>query len=200
MPASEEWSARASDEAVTVKNRGMVKSSLIVLCLCATAALGTGLFWRGAGRAPPLQSAIATGPVARPAAPAPLPAVKRVANSITYRVDRSGHYFVDAAVNGIAVRFLVDTGATSVALAPRDAAAIGLPRSSLRFTGESSTANGTARVAPVTLREIRVDQFPMQDVAAVVMEQPMEYSLLGMSYLGRLYGYSIRDGVLTLEW
>ena len=121
-------------------------------------------------------------------------------NTLSYRADRSGHFFIDAYVNGASVRFMVDTGATLVALSPQDAEAAGLSGRSLRFTQRVSTAHGEARVAPTSLRELRLGQFSTEEVSAVVMEDAMPVSLLGMSYLSRLTGYSIHDGVLTLEW
>lgn len=122
------------------------------------------------------------------------------ANTIAFRPDRNGHFLVDAAVNGSAVRFLVDTGASYVTLTPADAQAAGLRMADLHFTGRVATANGEIRVAPVTLREIRLDQFTMQDVAAVVLDTPLEISLLGTSFLKRLEGYEIRDGDLIVSW
>jgi aspartyl protease family protein len=143
-----------------------------------------------------------------PAAPAPglnvarsAPAVpKPVGNVLQYRADASGHYFVDAAVNGTTIRFLVDTGATVVALSPDDARAAGIADGLLRFSEVIGTANGQSRAAPATLRTVRLDQLEMLEVPAVVMEHPMPVSLLGMSFLSRLRGYSIRDGLLTMEW
>src|SRR5690242_6314810 len=62
--------------------------------------------------------------VARTAPPRAAPPPIR--NSLVYRADRNGHVIVDGHVNGTGVRFLVDTGATLVTLAPGDAAAVGL--------------------------------------------------------------------------
>jgi aspartyl protease family protein len=137
----------------------------------------------------------------RLAAAVTLPAKpKPVQNLLTYRADRAGHFVIGAMVNGTPVRFLLDTGATMVALSPADARAAGISLTASRFTGRSSTAHGEARVAPVTLRQLRLDQLTIDEVAAVVMEDEMPISLLGMSFLNRLGGYSIRDGVLTIEW
>jgi aspartyl protease family protein len=132
---------------------------------------------------------LATASVARPAA-----------NIATFRPDRAGHFLIAAAVNGSAVHFLVDTGASYVTLTPEDARAAGIRISDLRFTGRVATANGEIRVAPVVLREVRLDQFTMQDVDAVVLDTPLAVSLLGMSFLKRLEGYEIRDGDLIVSW
>jgi len=54
-------------------------------------------------------------------------------------------------------------------------------------------------MAPVTLREIRIGQLSIYDVPAAVLEN-LNISLLGMSFLGRLQGYEMRDGKLTINW
>jgi aspartyl protease family protein len=106
---------------------------------------------------------------------------------------------LDASVNGSPVHFLVDTGATLVALTPGDAAAVGFSRSNLVFNVRTNTANGIGHAASVTLREIRLGQFSAYDVPAVVMEN-LGTSLLGQSFLTRLDSYEMRDGALTLNW
>ena len=109
------------------------------------------------------------------------------------------HVVLDGNVNGSPVRFLVDTGATMVVLTMRDAAAAGLTRSDLVFSMRTSTANGVARAAPVRLRDVRIGQFVLSDVQAMVIEN-LGVSLLGRSFLQRLDGYEMHDGVLTITW
>ena len=67
------------------------------------------------------------------------------------------------------------------------------------FNRRVSTANGSARMAPVTLREVRIGQLSIYDVPAAVLEN-LNISLLGMSFLGRLQGYEMRDGKLSINW
>jgi aspartyl protease family protein len=128
---------------------------------------------------------------------APAPAI---ANTISYRPDRAGHVYLEAAVNGVPIRFIVDTGASFVTLRPEDARAAGIGGADLHFTMRSATANGQVRVAPVTLRELRLGQLTMEDVDAVVVESAMPISLLGVSFLKRLDGYEMRDGALVMSW
>lgn len=168
-----------------------------VVMIGATAALG---FLIGGLMPPPVRgNAGATPPRVNMAVPTKS-TPQAVNNSRVYRADGSGHFFVDAAVNGVEIRFLVDTGATVVALTRDDARAIGLSDGDLRFSDAMSTANGQALAARTTLRSIRVDQFETADVPAVVMEKNMAVSLLGMSFLSRLAAYSISGGELTIEW
>ncbi|HKF73433.1 MAG TPA: TIGR02281 family clan AA aspartic protease [Stellaceae bacterium] len=121
-------------------------------------------------------------------------------NENVYRRARDGHFYVDADVNGAHIRFLVDTGATYVALSPDDARSAGLRVFDSDYSAQTSTANGVARVAPVTLRQVELDQLELFDVRAVVLEKPMPVSLLGMSFLSRLQGYETRRDELVLRW
>ncbi len=123
-----------------------------------------------------------------------------VDNTLSFRTDNRGHVMLEAAVNGASVRFMVDTGASFVTLTPEDASAAGLGSGDLHFTASVATANGQIRVAPVKLRELRLGQLVMEDVDAVVVDAPMNVSLLGMSFLRRLDGYEMRDGAMIMSW
>ncbi len=112
----------------------------------------------------------------------------------------SGHYVVEAVVNGAPVTFLVDTGASDIVLTMADAERLGFQPATLRFTQRFATANGEVRGAPVVLREIRVGEFSLFDVPASVNEAPLRVSLLGMTFLRQLNGYSVDNGRLVLRW
>ena len=120
-------------------------------------------------------------------------------NTLVYPANEQGHIILDAAVDGASVRFLVDTGASLVTLTPADAEAAGVTPRELVFNHRVSTANGSARMAPVTLREVRIGQLSIHDVPASVLEN-LNISLLGMSFLSRLQSYEMRDGKLTIAW
>jgi aspartyl protease family protein len=137
--------------------------------------------------------------VATPEAVARVAETTPAVNTLVYPANGQGHVILDAAVNGASVRLLVDTGASLVTLTPADARAAGITPSELVFNHRVSTANGSARMAPVTLREIRIGQLSIYDVPAAVLEN-LNISLLGMSFLGRLQGYEMRDGKLTISW
>jgi aspartyl protease family protein len=181
-----------------------LRFAIIAFSACVVSGLATATIMsyvsRGfvATKAAPLRPNVATATATVPAKPAP--SGTRVANTLTYAADGSGHFFVDAAVNGVPVRFLVDTGATFVALSPDDAATAGIASGNLNFNEAMNTANGVAHAARTSLRSVRLGQLEIPDVTAVVMDQPMPFSLLGMSFLSRVDGYAIRDGVLTIEW
>jgi aspartyl protease family protein len=139
-------------------------------------------------------------PVPPPAAAsATAPAHSGAPNTLVFHANAQGHVVIDAVVNGGPVRFLVDTGATMVVLTAKDAATAGLGPNDLNFSMRTATANGTARIAPVRLREVRIGQLSIDDVPAAVAEN-LNISLLGQSFLTRLEGYQMRDGALTLNW
>ncbi|HKS87796.1 MAG TPA: TIGR02281 family clan AA aspartic protease [Stellaceae bacterium] len=167
-------------------------SALGLICY---GALSSGVLSRFANQAPSPEPAHIVGEPP-PAAPT---RHDGPVNSLTFPADRQGHVRLDASVNGAAVKFLVDTGATMVVLTLHDAEAAGIGLNSLEFTMRTMTANGPARAAPVQLREVRIGQLSLYDVSAAVVEH-VGISLLGQSFLTRLDSYEMRDGVLTLNW
>jgi aspartyl protease family protein len=120
-------------------------------------------------------------------------------DSLSYPADRNGHVVIEAEIDGATMRLLVDTGASLVSLTQADARAAGIEPDRLAFTGRALTANGSARLAPVTLREIRIGQFAVANVPAAVLEN-LHVSLLGMSFLSRLRSYRMDDGRFTIAW
>ena len=111
-----------------------------------------------------------------------------------------GHFIVEASVNGEPLRFMVDTGASSIFLTPDDAARLGWPPQRLTFSERYGTAAGEVRAAPVRLRSLRIGQLELYDLPASVGEDPGSISLLGMTFLQRLEGYQVRGDTLTLSW
>ncbi|MEQ9361177.1 MAG: TIGR02281 family clan AA aspartic protease [Rhodospirillales bacterium] len=118
---------------------------------------------------------------------------------VAIRAGDHGHFVAEAMVNGVAVRFLIDTGASDVVLSPRDAKRLGFDLKSLSFNRIYQTANGTVTGAPVRLDDIRIGPIVVRDVRASVNGADMKRSLLGMSFLGRLGGYRVAGDVLTLS-
>jgi aspartyl protease family protein len=117
--------------------------------------------------------------------------------SIVLPVASGGHFHANGSINGRAVQFLVDTGATTVALGQAQADRIGIDWKRGR-PGMSQTANGTVPVYGVTLASVRVGDVEIRDVAAVVVPADMPMVLLGNSFLDR---FNLRrdNGVMRLE-
>jgi aspartyl protease family protein len=113
---------------------------------------------------------------------------------------QNGHFFTAAEVNGREIEVLVDTGASLVALTYEDAERAGIYLKSSDFTHGVQTANGVARVAPVTLDKVSIGDISVRNVQAAVSERGrLKTSLLGMSFLGRLGRVDIKSGRLLLE-
>ena len=121
------------------------------------------------------------------------------ADTAVYRAGAGGHFLLKALVNGVPIDFVVDTGATEVALTMADARAVGLHPGNLVFDQVAHTANGDAREAAVRLHEIRLGGFATNDVPALV-GPGLGSSLLGMSFLSRLRHFEMRDGKLVIGW
>lgn len=110
-----------------------------------------------------------------------------------------GHFVAQAEINGVKVELLTDTGATYVALNYETAQRIGLAAKDLQFTSQSSTANGIARVAPVSIDYLRIGSIVLHNVEAVVAEPgKMPQNLLGMSFIKRLSGFELSGNSLNI--
>jgi aspartyl protease family protein len=110
-----------------------------------------------------------------------------------------GHFWAEASVSGHEVRFLVDTGASAVALTPEDAERLGIDPNSLQYAYTVTTASGQARAARVELPSVRVAGAEVDNVDAYVIQTGLEHSLLGMSYLGRLNRFEATQTSLILR-
>ncbi|MGQ7956190.1 retropepsin-like aspartic protease family protein [Pseudomonas sp. SP16.1] len=110
-----------------------------------------------------------------------------------------GHYWVAGSVNGQSVQFLVDTGATSVALNDAHARRLGIDYRVKGRPLQVNTASGIARGWQVNLDRVKVGELEVLGVEAVVLEGGAPHdALLGMSFLGRV-GWREEQGMLVLE-
>ena len=104
--------------------------------------------------------------------------------SITLSAGAGGHFFADGQVNGGAIRFVVDTGATAIAIPGADALRLRIDYRKGRPIS-TRTANGTAQGYLVRLDSVRVGGIELQGVDAIVLEQGLDIALLGNTFLNR---------------
>ncbi len=120
-------------------------------------------------------------------------------NAVTLRADRRGHYVTDGLVEGRRVEFMVDTGASVIALRESDANRLGVRPAPRDYSVAVSTANGVVKAAPVEVGRVEIGGISVRQVRAVVLpDQALSHNLLGMSFLSRIR-WQQANGQLILE-
>jgi aspartyl protease family protein len=171
----------------------MLKSAIIMGCAVLCAVLtGTGVLSLG-------EQTTQADTAATESTPAPQLSTTIDTHVTAIPKGSDGHFWANATVNSRAVRFLVDTGATVVALTPADAQRLGFDMHSLTFDREVSTANGKTYAASVNLSMVGIGQSTVRNVDAMVVKDGLQTSLLGMSYLGRLSRFEATPSSLILH-
>ena len=111
-----------------------------------------------------------------------------------------GHYWARTLVNRKAsVDFMVDTGASTVAITQDDARKMGLSPDELEYIWEIRTAGGLTHGASVRIDSIKIGQVEVKNVSAMVMREELTQSLLGLSFLRELYSYEFRGDRLIIR-
>lgn len=105
--------------------------------------------------------------------------------SVALTADARGHFVTLGSINGGSTRFLVDTGASYVALSAAEARRLGIDYQKGE-RGMMSTANGVVPVFRVMLNTVKVGDVAVNQVQASVHEAPLDVTLLGMSFLNRV--------------
>jgi aspartyl protease family protein len=130
---------------------------------------------------------LSMGPARSQSSPAPVadPRPVALANYAKVATDARGDFVADGDVNGMPVRFAVDTGATFITLPAREASRLGLDyRNGKKVVME--TANGDVSAYRIKLDAVRVGNVTLNDVDTVVTEgDSLPIALLGMSFLNR---------------
>jgi aspartyl protease family protein len=120
--------------------------------------------------------------------------------SVEIQPDREGHFRVEARVDGRRLGFMIDTGASLIALTARDAARLSIRPTRSEFTATVKTANGEIRGAPASLDSVEINGIMVRDVPALVLpDEALSENLLGLSFLSRLRRFEYAHGRLVLE-
>ena len=112
-------------------------------------------------------------------------------------LSQDGHFYIDLKINGTAMHFMIDTGASDIVISLAEAKRIGINPKKLNFNKPYQTANGKTWGATVMLDQIEVGDVIFHDVAASVNNAEMGTSLLGMSFLRKFKKYEFyRDRLI----
>jgi aspartyl protease family protein len=120
--------------------------------------------------------------------------------SLTLPRDARGHFLTDGRIDGQRIGFMVDTGASVIALNESSAARFGLRPSRGDYKATVTTANGTVKAAPTRLMMVDIGGIVLHDVDAMVLpDEALSENLLGLSFLSRLKRFEYANGKMVLE-
>jgi aspartyl protease family protein len=170
------------------------------ILIAAAIMAGLGTFMAQMAQKMTLPPASATAaPKMAVAAPveAPAPASYR---TLSIPRNARGHFATEARIDGQRVAFMVDTGASVVALNESSAARFGLRPIPSQYTATVTTANGTLKGAPARIAMIEIGGLVVRDVDAMVLpDEALSENLLGLSFLSRLKRFEYADGKMVLQ-
>ena len=118
---------------------------------------------------------------------------------VTISASQRGQFTASAMVNGSHVDFLVDTGASLVVLTEFDALRLGFTRDDLVYDRPVRTANGRTFAASIMLDAITIGDIEVTNVRSAVMEDGLDISLLGMTFLNQLDSFTIDQDRLVMR-
>jgi aspartyl protease family protein len=175
-----------------------MRSVIVFAVLALAAAAVTPRYADRVGSSP--KSAPLASQAAAPVVAAVADSQAGDSRSVVVSPDSRGHFIVDARVDARRLTFMIDTGASVIALTARDAAALGIHPARREFVAEVRTANGTVHAAPAMLDRVEVGDLVVHNVAALVLpDEALSENLLGLSFLSRLHRFEYSGGKLVLE-
>ena len=161
---------------------------LAAIVMAAAFGLKSGTLWKTSPTAQSARSEDAVTPT------------KDAPHSVRLRKKTNGQFVARAEVNGEALDFLIDTGASAVILRSADAERAGVDTAALAFTTPIETANGPTLAASVQIRSITIGAIRVDHVEALVAKPgSLNESLLGITFLRRLRSYELSGDFLTLR-
>jgi aspartyl protease family protein len=120
--------------------------------------------------------------------------------SLSIPRDARGHFETEGRIDGQRIAFMIDTGASVIALNESSAARFGLRPLRGDYRATVSTANGTVMAAPTRLPMVDIGGLVVRDVDAMVLpDEALSENLLGLSFLSKLRRFEYADGKLVLE-
>jgi aspartyl protease family protein len=120
--------------------------------------------------------------------------------SLSIPRDIRGHFLTEGRIDGQRIGFMVDTGASVVALNESSAARFGLRPSRGDYNASVATANGTIKAARTRIAMVDIGGLVVRDVDAMVLpDEALSENLLGLSFLSKLKRFEYANGRLMLE-
>lgn len=120
--------------------------------------------------------------------------------SLSIARDFRGHFLTEGRIEGQRIGFMVDTGASVVALNETSAARFGLRPSRGDYTATVTTANGTIKAARTRIAMVEIGELVVRDVDAMVLpDAALSENLLGLSFLSKLKRFEYANGQMVLE-
>lgn len=110
-----------------------------------------------------------------------------------------GHFFMDVKINGVPMRFMIDTGASDIVIDKIQAQKLGINMQDLVFNKRYQTANGQSFGASVILQEVQVGNVKFNNISASVNSAELGMPLLGMSFLRQFRKYEFYQDRLVLS-
>jgi aspartyl protease family protein len=172
----------------------------LMALLFAGAVQNSGWLALGPQTAPRAQTGAARPAPEDPTPPATVHVSHASFGVVELEPDRNAQYRTDIEIDGTSLHAMVDTGATFVTLTAEDASQLNIALPASAYVIPVQTANGTSKVAHVSLREIRVNDITIHDVDALVAPPgALNITLLGMSFLKKLDSFQVADGRFVMK-
>lgn len=142
----------------------------------------------------------ATPAMAKTAATTPQDTARAAIRSLSIPRDTRGHFQTEGRIDGQRIGFMVDTGASVIALNEKSAARFGLRPSRADYNATVTTANGTIKAARTRIPVVQVGELTVRDVDAMVLpDEALSENLLGLSFLSKLKRFEYANGQMVLE-
>lgn len=132
-----------------------------------------------------------SSPSFRPEAPGP--------KAVSLKMADDGHFWADVLIDGTRIKMMVDSGSSVIALTLKDARRLGLDEDELIFDVEVRTAGGVVHAAHAVLDQVRVGSVLVEKVRALILEDSLENSLLGQSFMNELSSIERRKTTMIMR-
>ncbi|MEJ6595441.1 TIGR02281 family clan AA aspartic protease [Parasphingorhabdus sp.] len=122
-----------------------------------------------------------------------------VGDTVRIRQSADGHFWVDAKVNALPVRFLIDSGATTTAMTLRTAQSAGIDISESPIPVILTTANGSVEAQRGAIQTLQIGPMVAQNLPVVVAKEFGDSNVIGMNFLSKLRSWRVEGAEMVLE-